>query len=35
MSASNILFLLAVVLAFGGFAVVLAWGDYQTRSLAK
>jgi hypothetical protein len=35
MPASNILFLLAVILAFGGFAAVLAWGDYQTRSSIK
>ena len=35
MQAGNILYLLAVVLAFGGFAAVLAWADYYTRSTAK
>jgi hypothetical protein len=35
MPVSDILFLTAVIVAFGGFAAVLAWGNYQTRSSAK
>ncbi|MBX9846569.1 MAG: hypothetical protein K2Z80_32650 [Xanthobacteraceae bacterium] len=33
MTLVHIIVLAGIVAAFGAFAVVLAWGDYQTRGL--
>ncbi|MBX9828445.1 MAG: hypothetical protein K2Y27_26050 [Xanthobacteraceae bacterium] len=33
MTLTHIVVLAGIVAAFGSFAVVLAWGDYQTRGL--
>ena len=35
MPITDVLIVTAVVLAFVIFAVVLAWGEYQTRHIAK
>jgi hypothetical protein len=35
MPVTNILVLAGIILAFGGFAVVLAWADVHTRAVGK
>ena len=35
MALSSILILTGIVAAFGLFAIVLAWGERQTRNLAR
>ena len=35
MSIADIAILSSIIFAFGAFAVVLAWGDHQTRDIAK
>jgi multisubunit Na+/H+ antiporter MnhC subunit len=35
MPLSNVLILIGIVAAFALFAVVLAWGDHQTRNLPR
>ena len=35
MSLTAAIFLAAVCIAFVGFGLVLAWGDYQTRDIKR
>lgn len=35
MSTTDILILAGIILAFVAFAVILAWGDYQTADIAR